>query len=93
MAIGNVSCVKCGLTGISKCPYCRSVFEHDYDRECIRLELAGNVDDKEWVKMHKLARQQKIGQFSRCEHEWVFQPDCQSTIGCGCPGGGDIISN
>jgi len=34
--MAKIVCTKCGLTGFSKCPYCRSVFVDSSD-----LELAG----------------------------------------------------
>lgn len=50
----NVFCSECGATGLSKCPYCRSIFQTDPvgQIECMMtsaLEIHPAEDDEFWM--------------------------------------------
>lgn len=93
--MAKIVCKKCGLTGWSKCPYCRSVFGDDQTLAMVesRVRVSKNdvgpivtlqcyEDEKPEEDLPRLLGMVNLKQLF-CVHQLEFAEGAKSEIGCG----------
>ena len=100
--MGKIICRKCGATGHSKCPACRTVF-NDNQSEAILSHFLKYEEEGGNVKVHFTLNDATVEEALRslkswlmdpnfdpaqyaCTHHWEFAEGHGSDIGCKCLG-------